>query len=422
MTSAMQKTAGLAVNALARRSAPASIAKPPPYGLSMWFKVTVESSGVALTLGSWSGCSGLGVRFRLDEFRQGGQYEFAEHFPGEVSYGEITLERAIEPKGSDELQRWLRLVLAKWINSADGGSGFEGARVVIELFSSYNQTPVYTWTLRGAVPVAWTGPNLSAKSGDIAIERLTLAHKGFLDPESDDKLSPADQPGQGKVTLSKQGVAVANQERLRTPPDKLDHSAEKIVFRYTPAQITFNKTIPFDRSKRIAQNVADQVVDPGKLAYNIGSLRLEGVDEVADAVAKLCLWIDDDWAVVEQGKEAKQRGAQVLRLTIGAGTGAVIKLVCLRSVSVTYTRFTSAGVPSRATVSVTLEEYVDRTKLEAKESGSAVATVTGGQSLQSIANDSKAGGTGDYRKLAEANGIDDARRVPSGSAVRVPAP
>ena len=40
--------------------------------------------------------------------------------------------------------------------------------------------PVKRWDLIRAFPVKWTGPDMKANGGEIAIESLEIAHEGVL--------------------------------------------------------------------------------------------------------------------------------------------------------------------------------------------------------------------------------------------------
>ena len=40
-------------------------------------------------------------------------------------------------------------------------------------------TPIRTWSFAGAFPVKWTGPDLKAQSGEVAMETIEIAHQGL---------------------------------------------------------------------------------------------------------------------------------------------------------------------------------------------------------------------------------------------------
>ncbi len=144
------------------------------FGLSMRFSVKAAQ----VNLGEWSSCKGLKVEFKTEEIREGGNSTVAAILPVEVSYGQITLERAMEAKDSIKVQNWLKDVVRNWMDGARGAA-YQGTTVTIVLMD-YKGRPVADWSLRHAIPVSWTGPSLSAKDNNVALETLQLAHFGFL--------------------------------------------------------------------------------------------------------------------------------------------------------------------------------------------------------------------------------------------------
>lgn len=417
---------GAASSAMAAPSAPGQY---PRFGMAMRFSVVVNGGSGPTNLGSWSSCGNLGLTLKPEEHRQGGNYEYAELFPGEITYQQVTLERAVEPKSADAVQDWLRSVVSDWINAEEGGSTKNprqvGSTVTITLFSAYDGKPVQTWRLRNAIPVSWTGPSLNATSEQIATEKLVLVHEGFLDPKTTSRAgasSPAG-PNQGKLTLC-----------LSTKP------TERVVFDYTPAQVGLGKMVTI-RSPALARTIEQQVVDPGKLSVTCGDLRVEGKSKVKETVDQLLEWLEpapgppsvgglrpkgSKWlkAVVAAPKTVEEKSAaKKLRLTMGVDRAGLSRLMVLKSVNVTYTRFTKTGAPSRAKISITLEETHEREKGTNPTSGtpepSQVCIVVGGDSLPGIAQ-RVYGDPSEWRAVAEANGVDDPMRMAAGQVIALP--
>jgi phage tail-like protein len=149
----------------------------PSLGLAMRFSVRVEN----LNLGAWSSCRGLSVQFGAREMAQGGNYVSADLLPERISYSSVTLERAVSRPDSDILQGWLRDVAAQWVGSDfASGAQYQGQDVDIRLHDQQGQDAA-RWVLHKAYPKEWSGPELSADSHSVALERLTLAHCGFLE-------------------------------------------------------------------------------------------------------------------------------------------------------------------------------------------------------------------------------------------------
>ncbi|MFG1648161.1 phage tail protein [Amycolatopsis sp. NPDC049252] len=366
----------------------ASVPKPPGpsatprYGMTMWFQVVVTSPTGQRNLGLWSGCSGLAVALETRELRSGGEYQAPYLYPEQISYPNVRLERAMEQTSSGQVRDWLEKVARDWIGSAEGGaamvtakpgdkpasSGFHGTTVTITLLTALahdakgatgsgapqQERRVATWELQDAIPVHWQGPALTAKNGDIAIEQLTLAHRGFL---------KAERPTSGGAA----GLNNQEQGKLRlsipdsTAPDDL------LVFQYSPATLTEELTV---RGAEENSTLVVGTAKEGELVYNrknitLSDLHIEGVEAVKETYDKLWKWTEPDIGSNKANPKAHKdkRVVQTLRLRLGSGTAGVVidEDVTIKRVSFHYLRFTSAGVPSRAklTLAVTVRTRGD---------------------------------------------------------------
>ncbi|OKI03419.1 peptidase M23 [Streptomyces sp. CB02923] len=94
------------------------------------------------------------------------------------------------------------------------------------------------------------------------------------------------------------------------------------------------------------------------------------------------------------------------------------------SVNASYTLFGTTGVPIRATCQVQLHEIPGKTRRQNPTSGALTARrvhqVVAGDSLQSLAW-REYGNANAWRAIAEANGIDDPSRLPTGTELVLPA-
>ncbi|TDV46180.1 LysM peptidoglycan-binding domain-containing protein [Actinophytocola oryzae] len=101
--------------------------------------------------------------------------------------------------------------------------------------------------------------------------------------------------------------------------------------------------------------------------------------------------------------------------------------VKLSNVKISYTRFTSAGIPIRAKLSITMNEQpsllgtLPQNPTSGGLTGRRAHTVAHGESLQSIAT-ANYGHPGAWRRIAEVNGIQDPNRVRPGATVYLPNP
>lgn len=356
------------LNAPAALGSRASVPKPagpsatPRYGMTMWFQVVVTSPTGAQDLGLWSGCSGLAVALETKELRSGGEYEAPYLYPEQIGYPNVKLERAMERTSSAQVRDWLEKVARDWIGGPEGGAalagdgsgpaGFRGTTVTITLLTALapgtrpDQRQVATWELQDAIPVHWQGPTLTAKNGDIAVEQLTLAHRGFLEGNRAGTGDPAQftNQGQGKLRLSD----------ARKPGDVL-------VFQYSPATLTEQLTVLGAEDNRTLEQ--NRTKEEG-LVYNrknivLSELHIEGVKAVKDAYDKLWKWtessIGSNQASDSQPGKSKPTAPE-LHLRLGSGEAGVVidEKVTITRVSFHYQRFTPAGVPSRAKLTLTV--------------------------------------------------------------------
>jgi nucleoid-associated protein YgaU len=101
--------------------------------------------------------------------------------------------------------------------------------------------------------------------------------------------------------------------------------------------------------------------------------------------------------------------------------------VTISQCQVTYERFTAAGIPTRAKVSITMNEVpsilgtLPTNPTSGGLPGRRGHTVAHGESLQSIAMD-KYGTPGLWRRIAEVNKIEDPTRVSPGTMIYLPNP
>jgi phage tail-like protein len=301
--------------------------------MTMWFSVKVGLPGG--DLGLWSSCGGLEVQFATESLNVGGRYDRATVLPTTVSYPNITLERAMNTVDSRKVQDWLRHVTRTWTNAAEGGAPLEksrsgggrfhpGTTVKIELYHRLGETPVSSWQLHDVVPVSWSAPPLSTTGGTVALEKLVLAHGGFLDTDQSGSSSVA---GLGQLVL--------------TGPD-----TGKITFQYNPDTVTVHRMASVSTGNRQDRDEYDlQITNAGRWELSYKKLVVEGEQAVRTATDLLRTWSAPDPANPTAPKE--------LRVLLGDGRNTLLsRRVVLWDVTIDYTRFTPNGTPCRATVAL----------------------------------------------------------------------
>lgn len=101
--------------------------------------------------------------------------------------------------------------------------------------------------------------------------------------------------------------------------------------------------------------------------------------------------------------------------------------VVLQSVNITYNRFTSAGIPTRAKLNLTMYDTpsllatLPQNPTSGGLTGRRRHTVAHGESLVSIAT-ANYGNPGAWRRIAEVNGIKDPAKVRPGTTIYLPNP
>ena len=143
------------------------IQRETPYS-SFNFLVELEpGQGQELTAG-FSEISGLNTEITVAEYRNGNdKVNHVRKVPGIFKSSDVTLKRGVI--GAQNLYQWLDA-------TRQGRLGEAKRNVVVKLLNEERSDTVVTWKLRGAMPLKWTGPTLTAKGGgDVAIEELVLS-------------------------------------------------------------------------------------------------------------------------------------------------------------------------------------------------------------------------------------------------------
>jgi phage tail-like protein len=133
------------------------------------FLVNIENGPDARTStrAGFQEVSGLGMEITVAEYRGG---NFKDNTPLKVTCGykvpDVTLKRGL----LGDLT-----TLYEWIDSVRNGAQDALRTVTVQLLSEDHTTVVQEWKLQRARPTKYTGPSLSAKGTDVAIEELVLA-------------------------------------------------------------------------------------------------------------------------------------------------------------------------------------------------------------------------------------------------------
>ena len=146
-------------------------------GASFGAGVGTSGGGDSFDLGDggFAECSGLDVEMDVQELVEGGRNDGVVRRVGRGKYQSIVLKRGmLFPRGDSvnmELWQWLQDVVAgvRPVARYDG---------LIDVMDT-GDTVVARWAFTRGLPAKISGPQLNAKSGEIAIEELHIAHEGL---------------------------------------------------------------------------------------------------------------------------------------------------------------------------------------------------------------------------------------------------
>ena len=129
----------------------------------------------ALT-GGFSEVTGLEATMEPKVHREGGRNYGPIQLPGPVAFATVVLKRGIV--GSRHLWSWWS-VFAGADGAVNGGWGPGGRCDVSIAMLGSDGAPVIGWRLENAMPIKFRSADLNARSTDVAVEELHLAHEGL---------------------------------------------------------------------------------------------------------------------------------------------------------------------------------------------------------------------------------------------------
>lgn len=164
----------------------------------------VVGAGVGLLksalFGTFAEASGLNAEMETEEYREGGNNTGPHKFVKWGKYPNLVFKRGVTM--NPDIWDWYYSILYKAKNPVrkngivlltdrgGGASALAGGPTSLGL-PGLDRLPVAIWFFRNALPEKLQGPALNAKSNEIAIETLELAHEGLY------RFGPSMIPGIG---------------------------------------------------------------------------------------------------------------------------------------------------------------------------------------------------------------------------------
>lgn len=133
------------------------------------------ASGAIFGDGAFQECSGLEIEQDVQEYLEGGLNDEVIKRVGRAKFQPLVLKRGMlySPQGQVDGRLW------RWIQEVVGG-----VRPVVRLggtvqVMSVRDEVVARWEFWKGLPARLRGPELNAKTGEVAIEELHIAHQGL---------------------------------------------------------------------------------------------------------------------------------------------------------------------------------------------------------------------------------------------------
>ena len=133
------------------------------------------ATGDLLCEGGFQECSGLEVEMDVQDYQEGGRNDGVIRRVGHAKYSPIVLKRGMFHGKENDLARELWDWLQAVVSGRRPVARYDGA---VEVKNRSGDTAA-TWIFDRGLPAKIRGPELNAKSGDIAIEEIHIAHEGL---------------------------------------------------------------------------------------------------------------------------------------------------------------------------------------------------------------------------------------------------
>lgn len=126
--------------------------------------------------GAFAECSGLDLEMDVGEYVEGGRNNGVLQRAGRAKVARIVLRRGmLHPAGGSvntELWQWLQDVL-------DGVRPIRRYDGTVTVLDERADRAVATWKFTRGLPAKLVGPQLNARTGEVVIEELQIAHEGL---------------------------------------------------------------------------------------------------------------------------------------------------------------------------------------------------------------------------------------------------
>jgi phage tail-like protein len=124
--------------------------------------------------GAFAECTGLDLEMEVKDHLEGGRNDGVIRLVGRARYQPIVLRRGMFFPDGGELNRDLWDWLQGMVSGRRPVARYDGLVEVLE-----GDTVVARWAFVRGVPSKLAGPALNARTGEVAIEEISIAHEGL---------------------------------------------------------------------------------------------------------------------------------------------------------------------------------------------------------------------------------------------------
>jgi phage tail-like protein len=135
----------------------------------------LSQSGATLGDGGFAECSGLEVEMDVSELLEGGRNDWVVKRVGRSKYPNIVLKRGMFHPAGGEVNRDLWSWLEGVVSGVRPVARYDG---IVEVMSG-GEAVAARWTFKRGLPAKIAGPQLNAKTGEVCLEELHIAHEGL---------------------------------------------------------------------------------------------------------------------------------------------------------------------------------------------------------------------------------------------------
>lgn len=146
--------------------------------------------GTLLSEGGFQECSGLEVEMEVAELQEGGRNDGTIRRVGRARFHPIILKRGMfvprteltrsrAPDDSERVNRELWAWLQGIVSGQRPVARYDGTIEVLDNRGDAGGVVLAAWTFARGLPAKVGGPQLNAKTGEVAIEELHIHHEGL---------------------------------------------------------------------------------------------------------------------------------------------------------------------------------------------------------------------------------------------------